>query len=124
MVQLGHWILDIIFLLANQNIISYRLYLIMAVLKQILSQLRCYSEETLSEEEQKWFLAATETLCCTTNLRLLYPMLIRLFQPKSETLQYLRELISGNGELLQLFSNVSDKHMKNGAEVMLEHFTE
>ncbi|XP_072034721.1 protein timeless-like isoform X2 [Amphiura filiformis] len=101
-----------------------KLYLIMAVLRQLLSQLRRYSEKTLSEEEQKWFLAATETLCCTTNLRQLYPMLIRLFEPRNETVQYLRELIHGNSELLQLFNNTHNKHIENGKEVMLQHFTD
>ena len=99
----------------------------MAVLRQILSQLTRYLDTegatpALTTEEKKQLNTVSQTLCLTTNLRMLYPMLIRGFKPKSETQQYLRELVQGNTELLKLFSATSAEHLENGEDVMMKHF--
>ncbi|KAL7044055.1 hypothetical protein ACKWTF_001754 [Chironomus riparius] len=102
-----------------------RIHLVVTAIREFLQALEVYKRSNhLSAEDKEHILTLQTQICCTEDLRHLFVLLLRCYNPKLQSRQYLQDLIVTNHILLLLLDNVT-KQSDNKCNVkMQEHITQ
>lgn len=109
----------------GENLKPYlrRIHLVVTAIREFLQALESYKRSShLSSEDKAHIEALQIQISGTENLRNLFVMLLRCFNPSLQSRQYLQDVIVTNHILLLLLDNVSK--MTNKKCNMIEHITQ
>jgi timeless protein len=102
-----------------------RIHLVVTAIREFLQALDVYKNSShLSIEDTHFLSDLQEKICCTENLRDLFVLLLRQYNPSLQSTQYLQDLIVTNHLLLILLDNATKQDDKNCRIKMIEHITQ
>jgi timeless len=102
-----------------------RIHLVVTAIREFLQALEVYKRSShLSQEDKEHIQFLQMQICCTEDLRHLFVLLLRCYNPNLQSRQYLQDLIVTNHLLLLLLDNIS-KHSEKRCNIkMLDHITQ
>lgn len=102
-----------------------RIHLVVTAIREFLQALEVYKRSNhLSPEDKEHILNLQTQICCTEDLRHLFVLLLRCYNPNLQSRQYLQDLIVTNHILLLLLDNVTKQSEKRCNVKMQEHVTQ
>lgn len=102
-----------------------RIHLVVTAIREFLQALEVYKRSNhLSSEDKDHILNLQTQICCTEDLRHLFVLLLRCYNPNLQSRQYLQDLIVTNHILLLLLDNVTKQSEKRCNVKMQEHITQ
>lgn len=100
----------------GENLKPYlrRIHLVVTAIREFLQALETYKRSShLSTEDKEHIQALQIQISCTEDLRHLFVLLLRCYNPKLQSRQYLQDVIVTNHILLLLVDNVSKQKEMN-----------
>jgi len=102
-----------------------RIHLVVTAIREFLQALEVYKRSNHLSSEDKEHISNLQTqICCTEDLRHLFVLLLRCYNPNLQSRQYLQDLIVTNHILLLLLDNVTKQSEKKCNVKMQEHITQ
>ncbi|XP_070496942.1 protein timeless isoform X3 [Chironomus tepperi] len=102
-----------------------RIHLVVTAIREFLQALEVYKRSNhLSAEDKDHILNLQTQICCTEDLRHLFVLLLRCYNPNLQSRQYLQDLIVTNHILLLLLDNVTKQSEKKCNVKMQEHIAQ
>lgn len=99
-----------------------RLHLVVTSIREFIQALQMYQKQSHISEADKIILAKLQLkMCETEELRLLFVLLLRHYNPKYHSKQYLQDLIVTNHILLLFLDNVMKSPEYKGSANMVDH---
>jgi timeless protein len=91
-----------------------RIHLVVTALREFLQALEVYKRSShISQEDKDHIFKLQVQICCTEDLRHLFVLLLRCFNPSLQSKQYLQDIIVTNHLLILLLDNVSKEKKYN-----------
>jgi timeless protein len=103
-----------------------RIHLVVTAIREFLQALEVYKNSSHLSTEDTQFIANLQTqICCTEDLRDLFVLLLRLYNPNLQSRQYLQDLIVTNHLLLLLLDNAKTKQTDDKYSIkMVDHISQ